>query len=42
VLADFAATGWMHEFDAMREEIAKESRAVREFSDECRFWVAHR
>jgi SAM-dependent methyltransferase len=42
ILADFAATGWIHEFDAMREEVAKESPAVREFSDECRFWVARR
>ncbi|HVS51359.1 MAG TPA: class I SAM-dependent methyltransferase [Opitutaceae bacterium] len=42
ILADLAATGWRHAFDAMRREIASESRAVREFSDECRFWVAHR
>jgi len=26
----------------MRTEVARESRAVREFSDECRFWVATR
>jgi SAM-dependent methyltransferase len=37
---DLSATGWTHEFDAMRREIARESRAVQEFSDECRFWVA--
>ena len=42
VLADLAATGWTHEFDAMREEIAKEPQAVREFSDECRFWIARK
>ena len=42
ILADLAATGWTHEFDAMRATVAKESRAVRDFSDECRFWVAHR
>lgn len=42
VLADLAATGWTHEFDAMREEIAKEPQAVHEFSDECRFWVARK
>ncbi len=42
ILADLAATGWTHEFDAMRDNIAKESRAVREFSDECRFWVARK
>jgi SAM-dependent methyltransferase len=42
ILADLAATGWRHEFDAMRREIARESRAVLEFSDECRFWLARR
>jgi len=42
VLEDLAAAGWTHEFDAMRAEIAMESQAVREFSDECRFWVARR
>ena len=42
ILADLAATGWTHEFDALRHEIARESRAVREFSDECRFWVARK
>ena len=42
ILADFAATGWTHTFDALRKTVAKESRAVRDFSDECRFWVAHK
>jgi SAM-dependent methyltransferase len=42
ILEDLAATGWKHAFDAMRKEIARESRAVRDFSDECRFWVARR
>ena len=42
ILADLAATGWTHEFDAMRAEVARESRAVRNFSDECRFWVARK
>jgi SAM-dependent methyltransferase len=42
VLADLAATGWTHEFDAMRRELAQESRAVRDFSDDCRFWVARK
>jgi hypothetical protein len=42
ILDDLAATGWKHTFDAMREEIAKESRDVRGFSDECRFWAAQR
>jgi SAM-dependent methyltransferase len=40
ILADLAATGWAHEFDALRREVASESRAVRDFSDECRFWAA--
>ncbi|MGH7958637.1 MAG: class I SAM-dependent methyltransferase [Opitutaceae bacterium] len=42
ILEDLAATGWGHAFDALRREIARETRAVRDFSDECRFWVAHR
>ncbi len=42
VLDDLAATGWTHQFDAMRRAIAPESQAVREFSDECRFWAARR
>jgi SAM-dependent methyltransferase len=42
VLEDLAATGWQHSFDALRREVAKETRAVRDFSDECRFWAAHR
>jgi ubiquinone/menaquinone biosynthesis C-methylase UbiE len=42
ILADLAATGWVHGFDALRAEIAKEPRAVKDFSDECRFWVAHK
>ena len=40
ILEDLAATGWTHAFDALRSEVAKESKAVRDFSDECRFWVA--
>ncbi len=40
ILADLEATGWEHAFDAMRREIAAESEAVRDFSDECRFWAA--
>jgi SAM-dependent methyltransferase len=42
ILADLAATGWTHAWDEMRPKIAKESRAVLAFSDECRFWLAHR
>jgi SAM-dependent methyltransferase len=40
ILEDIAASGLTHRFDAMRKEIAPESPAVRDFSDECRFWVA--
>jgi len=42
ILADLAATGWAHEYDALRNEIARESRAVLDFSDECRFWAARK
>jgi len=42
ILEDLAAAGWRPTFDAMRTEVAQESRAVRAFSDECRFWVAHK
>ncbi len=42
ILADLAATGWTHTFDSLRRDLAKESRAVRDFSDECRFWSATR
>jgi O-methyltransferase involved in polyketide biosynthesis len=42
VLADLAATGWTHELDRLRDEVAKERRAVREFSDNCRFWLARK
>lgn len=42
VLEDLAATGWVPLFDAMRRTVAPESAAVREFADECRFWLAMR
>jgi ubiquinone/menaquinone biosynthesis C-methylase UbiE len=42
ILEDLAATGWEHQFDSLRRDIARESPAVRDFSDECRFWAAHR
>lgn len=42
ILADLAATGWAHEFDAMRAKIAPEARPVTAFSDDCRFWIARR
>ena len=37
-----AATGWALEFTALRSELANESRLVRDFADECRFWVARK
>lgn len=40
VLEDLTATGWRHELDRLRDEVARESQAVREFSDNCRFWLA--
>lgn len=42
ILADLAATGWVHIEDQLRRELAKESASVRAFSDECRFWHARR
>jgi len=42
ILADLRATGWVHLHDVLRREVAPEPRAVREFSDECRFWVAQK
>ncbi len=42
ILDDLAATGWTHEFDAMRSKLSRESKPVRDFSDECRFWLARR
>jgi SAM-dependent methyltransferase len=42
ILEDLRHTGWDHTFDAMRSEVARETRAVRDFSDECRCWAAHR
>ena len=41
ILEDLKATGWAHHWDAMRRNICKETAAVRDFSDECRFWVSH-
>lgn len=39
---DLKATGWRIEADALRSQIANESLAVRDFSDDCRFWVAQK
>jgi hypothetical protein len=40
ILEDLTATGWVHRFDQLRSQLANEPAEVREFSDECRFWVA--
>lgn len=42
VLEDLGATGWTHVHDRMRDELASETPRVRNFSDNCRFWVARR
>lgn len=42
ILEDLAATGWKHEWDEMRRRIAVEPKAVKDFSDECRFWLARK
>jgi len=42
ILADLVSTRWIHTFDAMRPELAREAPEVLAFSDECRFWVAQR
>jgi SAM-dependent methyltransferase len=42
ILADLAASGWVHTYDVMRSDLARESSAVQDFSDECRFWVAQK
>ena len=40
--AELKAAGFRVEADVLRSRIANESLSVREFSDECRFWVARR
>lgn len=42
ILEDLEAGGWTHVFDEMRRDVSSESRAVHDFSDECRFWVARK
>jgi ubiquinone/menaquinone biosynthesis C-methylase UbiE len=42
VTADLLATGWRFEHTALRDELATETKAVREFSDNCRFWIARK
>lgn len=42
VCEDLAATGWALAEDHARSGLANESSEVREFADECRFWIARR
>ena len=42
VLDDLAATGWSHVEDLTRNALASETPMVRNFSDNCRFWVARK
>lgn len=42
VLEDLTATGWTHVHDRTRNELASETPKVRNFSDNCRFWVAQK
>lgn len=42
ILEDTASAGWVHEADFLRCEVAREPADVRDFSDECRFWVVRR
>lgn len=37
-----AATGWTHVFHSTRNELASETPKIRNFSDNCRFWVAQK
>lgn len=40
IMEDISATGWTHVHDSTRNELASETPKVRNFSDNCRFWVA--
>ena len=42
IRADLKGAGFRVEADVMRSHVASESHVVREFSDDCRFWVAQR
>ncbi len=42
ILDDMTATGWAHVHDRTRNELASETPKVRNFSDNCRFWVARK
>ncbi len=42
VLADLRRVGFKLEVDVLRSQLANEPLRVREFSDECRFWIARK
>jgi len=42
VLEDLTIAGWEWIEDALRSDIANEPQDVREFADECRFWIVRR
>lgn len=42
ILEDMTATGWTHVHDSTRNDLASETPKVRNFSDNCRFWVAQK
>ncbi len=42
VRQDLKAAGFKIEKDIIRSRLADEPPAVREFSDQCRFWVARK
>ena len=39
---DLKEIGFLLERDVMRSKISQESQTVKEFSDECRFWIARK
>lgn len=42
VREDLVATGWKCEWDSPRSSIAREAPETKQFSDDCRFWVARK
>jgi ubiquinone/menaquinone biosynthesis C-methylase UbiE len=42
VVADLKSVGFKLEADVLRSQVALEPESVREFSDECRFWVVRK
>ncbi|BET67649.1 hypothetical protein ASA1KI_25670 [Opitutales bacterium ASA1] len=42
VIEDLRATRWLLVEDFLRSSVANEPREVRDFSDECRFWVCRK